>query len=60
MKGETDSTGETAPSAEPGTGDGATVTVTDPANPVDDSGGGRKLASVAARFVSAALRVFGI
>ena len=33
----------------------------DGANPVeDDSGSGRKLASVAARFVSAALRVFGI
>ena len=27
---------------------------------IDDSGSGRKLASVAARFVSAALRVFGI
>ena len=33
----------------------------DGANPVeDDSGSGRKLASIAARFVSAALRVFGI
>ena len=34
----------------------------DAANPVveDDSGSGRKLVSVAARFVSAALRVFGI
>ena len=34
----------------------------DGANPVeeDDSGSGRKLVSVAARFVSAALRVFGI
>ena len=35
----------------------------DAANPVvedDDSGSGRQLASVAARFVSAALRVFGI
>ena len=33
----------------------------DGANPVeDDSGSGRQLASVAARFVSAALRVFGI
>ena len=31
------------------------------ANPVEeDSGSGRKLVSVAARFVSAALRVFGI
>jgi hypothetical protein len=35
---------------------------TDAANPAveDDSAGGRQLASVAARFVSAALRVFGI
>ena len=34
----------------------------DAANPVveDDSGSGRQLVSVAARFVSAALRVFGI
>lgn len=29
-------------------------------DPIDDSAGGRKLALVAARFVSAALRVFGI
>jgi hypothetical protein len=60
VKGETDATGETTSSAAPKTEDGGTVTVTDPANPVDDSVGGRKLASVAARFVSAALRVFGI
>ena len=59
VKNETDSTGETTSSAEPGTGDGGTVT--GPATPIeDDSSSGRKLASVAARFVSAALRVLGI
>jgi hypothetical protein len=55
---ETDSTGAMTP-AEPGTtADGGT----DAAAPIDDgsAGNGRKLASYAARFVSAALRVFGI
>ena len=60
-KGETDSNstgaGETTTPAEPGTGDGGT----DASDPIDGSAGnGRKLTSVAARFVSAALRVFGI
>ncbi len=51
---ETDSTDETTAPAEPSTAeDGDT-------DPIDDSASGRKLASVAARFVSAALRVFGI
>ena len=56
-KGETDSTGETTTPAEPADTkeDG-----TDGANPIDDSASGRKLVSVAARFVSAALRAFGI
>jgi hypothetical protein len=54
VKNETDSTGETTAPAAPGTAeDGGT-------GPIDDSASGRKLASVAARFVSAALRVFGI
>ena len=62
VKGETDSTGEsetTSPAA-PNTEDGGTVT--DPATPIEDdsAGNGRKLASVAARFVSAGLRIFGI
>ena len=56
VKNETDSAGETTTPAEPGTGDGGT----DGADLIDDSASGRKLASVAARFVSAALRVFGI
>ena len=58
VKNETDSTGAMTP-AEPGTAeDGGTNAAT----PIDDgsAGNGRKLASVAARFVSAALRVFGI
>ena len=59
VKDETDSAGETTSPAAPGTGDGSSVT--DPATPIeDDSAGGRKLASVAARFVAAGLRVFGI
>jgi hypothetical protein len=54
VKNETDSTGETTVPAAPGTAeDGVT-------DPIDDSASGRKLASVAARFASAALRVFGI
>ncbi len=54
VQNETDSAdGTTAPAA-PGTAeDGVT-------DPIDDSASGRKLASVAARFASAALRVFGI
>ena len=59
VKNETNSAGETTSSAAPNTEDGGTVT--DPATPTEeDSGSRRKLASVAARFVSAALRVFGI
>ncbi len=61
VKNETDSTGETTSSAEPNTTeDGGTVT--DPATPIEDDSAGneRKLTSVAARFVSAALRVFGV
>ena len=59
VKDETDSAGETTSSAEPGTEDDGT-SGTDASIPVDDSAGGRKLGSVAARFVSAGLRVFGI
>jgi hypothetical protein len=55
VKNETDSTGETTTPAAPGTAEDG---VTDPIE--DDSASGRKLASVAARFASAALRVFGI
>jgi len=60
VKNETDSASETTPSAEPNTEDESSGTDT-PA-PIDDdsAGNGRKLASVAARFVSAGLRVFGI
>ncbi len=59
VKDETDSAGETMAPAQPDTEeDGGT----DPATPIEDdsAGNGRKLASVAARFVSAGLRVFGI
>ena len=55
VKNETDSAGETTAPAAPGTAEDG---VTDPIE--DDSASGRKLASVAARFASAALRVFGI
>ena len=57
-KNNTDSADETTAPAELDTKeDGGT----DGADPIDDSASGRKLASsVAARFVSAALRVFGI
>ena len=52
------SSGETTAPAEPGTDEDVD---TDPNLIEDDSAGnGRKLTSVAARFVSAALRVFGI
>jgi hypothetical protein len=54
VQNETDSADETTAPAAPGTAeDGVT-------DPIDDSASGRKLASVAARFASAALRVFGI
>lgn len=58
VKNETDSTGETASSAEPDMMEDGGNDASDPAE--EDSASGRKLASVAARFVSAALRVFGI
>ena len=62
MKNNTDSAGETTTPAEPDTeGDGGSGTNT--ATPIEDdgsAGNGRKLTSVAARFASAALRVFGI
>ena len=54
VKNKTDSSDETTAPAAPNTEDA------NDANPIDDSASGRKLASVAARFVSAALRVFGI
>ena len=59
VKNETDSTGETTTPAQPDTEEDGS---TDAANPVEeeDSASGRKLTSVAARFVSASLRVFGI
>ena len=51
---------ETTSPAAPGTaGDGSTKE-DGGTDPIDDSASGRKLASVAARFASAALRVFGI
>jgi len=57
VQNETDSADETTSPAAPGNGgaeeDGST-------EPIDDSASGRKLASVATRFASAALRVFGI
>lgn len=46
---------ETTASEDDGNADGANSPVVE-----DDSGSGRQLVSVAARFVSAALRVFGI
>jgi hypothetical protein len=55
VKNETNYDDETTASAAPGTAEDG---VTDPIE--DDSASGRKLASVAARFASAALRVFGI
>ncbi len=59
---ETDSSGETTSPAETNTeGDGGSGTNT--ATPIEDdgsAGNGRKLVSATARFVSAALRVFGI
>jgi hypothetical protein len=61
VKNETDSAGEATSSAAPNTEVGGSGT--DPATPIEDdgsAGNGRKLASVAARFVSAGLRVFGI
>ncbi len=61
VKNETVSAGETTAPAQPDitVGDGGGGT--DSATPIeDDSASGRKLSSAAARFVSAALRVFGI
>ena len=67
VKNETNYTDGTTPttSTTPAQPDSTTVedggSSEDAANPaVDDSGSGRQLASVAARFVSATLRVFGI
>ena len=61
VKNETNYVDETAAPAQP---DSTAVedAGSDGANPIveDDSGSGRQLVSVAARFVSAALRVFGI
>ncbi len=58
VKDEMESADETTSSAEPETAeDGGTNAA---ATIEEDSASGRKLASVAARFVSAALRVFGI
>ena len=58
VKNETNSVDETTAPAQPE----STAAEDDGSDPVviDDSGSGRKLASVGARFVSAALRVFGI
>jgi len=58
VRNETDSAGETTAPAEPGTAEDGGTDAADPTE--EDSASGRKLASVAARFVSAALRVFGI
>ena len=58
VKNEANSAGETTTPAEPSNTEEDSGP--SPVNPVDDSGSGRKLASVAARFMSAALRVFGI
>ncbi len=61
VKGETDSAGETTSTTEPNTEDGGSGSdVSTPIEEDDSAGNGRKLASVAARFVSAGLRVFGI
>ena len=59
VKNETNSTDETISPAEPDTEEDVG---TDAATPVEeeDSASGRKLTSIVARFVSAALRVFGI
>ena len=58
VKNETNYVDETTAPAQPD----STAAEDDGSDPVaiDDSGSGRKLASVGARFVSAALRVFGI
>ena len=59
VKNNTDSSDETTAPAAPGTAeDGGTTNAATPTE--EDSASGRKLTSVAARFVSAALRVFGI
>ena len=59
VKNETNSAGETMSPAQPDTEEYVGTDASAPTE-VDDSASGRKLASVAARFVSAALRVFGI
>ena len=57
VKDETDSADETTAPAESDTEDGST----DATDSIDNgSAGGRKLVSVAAKFMSAALRVFGV
>ena len=64
VKNETNSADDTATAATPAQPDGTAAedgSNSNGANPVeDDSGSGRQLVSVASRFVSAALRVFGI
>ena len=61
VKNETNYVDETTTTAQPDS-TAAEDAGSDGANPIveDDSGSGRQLVSVAARFVSAALRVFGI
>ena len=62
MKNETNYVDETTVPAQPD-GTAAEDGGSDGADPIEedsDSGSGRQLMSVAARFVSAALRVFGI
>ena len=57
VKDETDSANETTAPAESDTEDDST----DATDSIDNgSAGGRKLVSVAAKFMSAALRVFGV
>lgn len=62
VKNETDSADETMSPAEPGGAEENGGSSTDAAAPIEDdsAGNGRKLVSATARFVSAALRVFGI
>ena len=62
VKNETNYVDETAAPDQPDSTAAEEDSNADAANPAveDDSAGGRQLASVAARFVSAALRVFGI
>jgi hypothetical protein len=60
VKNETNSAGETMSPAQPDTEEDGGTDASAPVEEDDSAGNGRKLASVAARFVSAALRVFGI